>query len=248
MSHEIRSPLNSLLGYLHIMKRELAGPLPEAYRAQLDRVEQIGSHLRTIVNDLLDQTRLESGHFPVRQSRARLGDAVEGAVTMVEPHARAKGLELSNLVAAYGAEVTFFGDEDRVRQIVVNVLTNAIKFTPAGGTVKISAGSAETPSPDAALTGPGPWVYIRVEDDGAGIAPDRLAAIFEPFEQGALESAPANEGSGLGLSISRRLARLMGGDLTVRSQVGRGSTFFLWLPGGETAALPPGVGPAAGAR
>lgn len=188
-----------------------------------------------MVDDLLDQSKLEVGHFAVRQARARLGDAIEGALAMVEPHAAEKNINLSNLVAAYGAEVTYLGDEHRVRQILVNLLTNAIKFTPAGGTVKVSAGAAETPSPQAAVAGPGPWAYVRVEDNGQGIAPDRLAAIFEPFEQADAEHMLPREGSGLGLSISRRLARLMGGDLTVRSQLGEGSAFFLWLPEAEGA-------------
>lgn len=235
VSHEIRSPLNALLGYLQLVQREMSGPLPDAYRAQLARIGRIGNHLRTVADDLLDQSRLESGRFTVNQSPARLGNAIDAAATIVAPHAAAKGLQLSNAVAGYGADVTYFGDEHRVRQILVNILTNAIKFTPAGGVVKVSAGSAETPSPEAALAGRGPWIYARVEDNGHGIAPDRLATVFEPFEQADVDVTSPPEGSGLGLSISRRLARLMGGDLTVRSQLGRGSAFFLWLPGGETA-------------
>ena len=148
---------------------------------------------------------------------------------MVEPLAAAKGLTLSNAVAEYGADVTYFGDEHRVRQILVNLLTNGIKFTPAGGRVQISAGLAETPSPEAVLAAEGPWVYVRVEDNGPGIAPERVEAVFEPFER-AEEKTPQGEGSGLGLSISRRLARLMHGDLTLRSEPGHGSQFLLWLP------------------
>jgi PAS domain S-box-containing protein len=235
VSHEIRSPLNALLGYLQLMEHEVAGPLPEVYRKQFARIQRISRHLLGVVEDVLDHSRLESGHFAVRRAPSRLGDSIEAALTMIEPLAAAKKLVLTNAVAGYGADMTYFGDDHRVRQILVNVLTNAIKFTPQGGLVKISAGSAETPSPDAALAGHGPWVYVRVEDTGEGIAPDRLSSIFEPFEQAELQETPPREGAGLGLSISRRLARLMGGDLTVRSQVGQGSAFFLWLAGGDAA-------------
>ena len=235
VSHEIRSPLNALLGYVYMVQRESAGPIPDGYRSHLERIERIGNHLRGVVDDLLDQTRLESGHFEVRGAESRLGQAIDAAVAMVAPQAAAKGLDLENALAGYGADVTYFGDENRVRQILVNVLTNAVKFTPAGGHVKLSAGLAETPSPEAALAGAGPWIYVRIEDNGQGIAPDRLSTVFEPFEQGDLHESQPREGSGLGLSISRRLARLMGGDLTVRSQPGAGSAFFLWLPAGEAA-------------
>ena len=229
VSHEVRSPVNALLGYLQLMRREIGGPLPEPYRAQLARMEKIGNHLVGVLDDVLDQSRLESGRFEVHQSPARLGDAIESAVSMVEPLAAAKGLTLSNAVAEYGADVTYFGDEHRVRQILVNLLTNGIKFTPAGGRVQVSAGLAETPSPEAMLAARGPWVYVRVEDNGPGVPPERLEAVFEPFER-AEEKTPQDEGAGLGLSISRRLARLMHGDLTLRSEPGHGSQFFLWLP------------------
>ena len=159
VSHEVRSPVNSLLGYLQLMRREIAGPLPEPYRAQLARMERIGNHLVGVLDDVLDKSRLESGRFEVRQSPGRLGAVIDSAMSMVEPLAAAKGLTLSNAVAEYGADVTYFGDEHRVRQILVNLLTNGIKFTPAGGRVQISAGLAETPSPEAVLAAQGPWVY-----------------------------------------------------------------------------------------
>ncbi|HXD21688.1 MAG TPA: ATP-binding protein [Vicinamibacterales bacterium] len=120
-----------------------------------------------------------------------------------------------------------WGDETRVRQIIVNLLSNAMKYTQGTGAVTISAGTADS-APDAHLSGLGPWIFVRVEDNGEGIPADRLEAIFEPFEQAT--AAHADRGTGLGLSISRRLARLMGGELTVQSDVGKGSAFVLWLP------------------
>jgi hypothetical protein len=116
-----------------------------------------------------------------------------------------------------------------VRQILVNLLTNAVKFTGPGGRVTVSAGASLQPPGEARPEGPGPWVYIRVEDTGAGIPPERLEAIFEPFVQADMTLTRQHGGSGLGLAISRQLARLMGGDLTVRSTEGLGSSFFLWL-------------------
>ena len=123
------------------------------------------------------------------------------------------------------------GDEVRVRQILVNLLSNAVKFTPSGGRVTVSAGPTQQAPPDAHLGALGPWVYIRVEDNGNGIPADQLAMIFEPSEQ--LGNAGA-EGAGLGLAISQRLARLMGGDLPATSVAGVGSSFFLWLENSAT--------------
>jgi PAS domain S-box-containing protein len=230
VSHEIRSPLNAILGYLQLLEHETAGPLSEAHRNQLARIRKISNHLLAVVDDVLDESRLESGRFVVSGARAPIGRAIEAALTVTHPLAEEKQLELSDMVPAYGAEITYFGDEHRVRQILVNLLTNAVKFTAPGGRVTVSAGAAESPSPEAQLVGAGPWIYVRVEDTGTGIPRDQLAAVFEPFEQADSARAYENRGTGLGLAISRRLARLMGGDITVQSEVGRGSRFFLWLP------------------
>jgi Signal transduction histidine kinase len=128
------------------------------------------------------------------------------------------------------------GDEQRVRQIVVNLLSNAVKFTPPGGTVTISCEMRQQAAASTHLTGPGPWACIRVEDTGMGIASDEQERVFEPFVQAEARLTRTAGGTGLGLTISRRLARLMGGELTVESRVGAGSTFTLWLPGGATDA------------
>jgi hypothetical protein len=117
----------------------------------------------------------------------------------------------------------------RVRQILANLLTNSIKFTETGGRITITSGQAETLPSNAVASGGGPWAYVRVEDTGAGIAADRLAAVFEPFVQADMSHTRRYGGSGLGLAISRRLARLMGGDITGESALGEGSTFVLWL-------------------
>jgi len=234
VSHEIRGPLNAILGYLKLLEHETAGPLSEPQRAHIARIQKIGTHLLAVLKDVLDESRLEAGRFVVTGALGRLGAAIDAAVVVVQPEAVKKGVTLENAVAGYGAEVAYFGDEGRVRQILINLLVNSVKFTPVGGSIKVSAGLAETASPDAELVAAGPFVYVRVEDNGEGIAPDRLLPIFEPFEQGDEDVVREHGGTGLGLSISRRLARSMGGDLTVRSEVGRGSAFFLWLPAADT--------------
>jgi hypothetical protein len=140
------------------------------------------------------------------------------------------------------AGAPYVGDEDRVRQIVLNLLSNAVKFTPAGGVVTVGYDTvADTPG-RARLHGAGPWSCVRVQDTGVGIAPEEQGRIFAPFHQVEGGHTRRAGGTGLGLTISRQLARLMGGDLTVESAAGEGSTFTLWLPAARRAAARPGVG------
>lgn len=162
---------------------------------------------------------------------------IEAALTMVVPQALAKEIGVVNAVSGSAAELCYWGDEHRVRQIVLNLLANAVKFTAPDGRITVSAGSTQQAPPDARLGGGGPWIYLRVEDNGEGIPREKLATIFDPYEQVGVRS----EGAGLGLAISRRLAHLMGGDLTATSEVGLGSSFFLWL---ENSATRPATGSA----
>jgi hypothetical protein len=147
-------------------------------------------------------------------------------------------------VSGYAAGLSAWGDEQRVRQILVNLLANAVKFTTSRadqpGQITISAGAAKEPAADVQASGHGPWVYIRVEDTGRGILPEQLRTVFEPFVQGDMTLTREHGGTGLGLAISRRLARLMGGDLTVRSEPGLGSAFFLWLPAAPVESMATG--------
>jgi PAS domain S-box-containing protein len=233
ISHELRSPLNALLGHAQML--DAASGAPERQQAHIARLQSSGQHLLRLVDDLLDISRLEEGRLTVNSAAARLGDATHLALSDVEPQASAKGVTLANAVSGSAAETPYWGDPTRVRQIIVNLLANAVKFTAAGGEVTVSAGSAERVS-EAEVIGPGPWVYVRVEDTGIGIAAERMKVIFEPFEQARMSDR--HQGSGLGLSISRRLARLMGGDVTVRSELGVGSEFILWLPVAASGDIP----------
>ncbi|HEX7184367.1 MAG TPA: ATP-binding protein [Thermoanaerobaculia bacterium] len=237
MSHELRTPLSAILGYVDLLETQTSGPLTDRQSEKLQRIRASGMHLLEIINEILDFSRLDAGRFAVTASAQRLGRAIESTLPLVQPQARAKGLELSDSVSGSSADKSYWGDEERVRQILVNLIANAIKFTPSGGRITISAGASQQPPSEAQLEGSGPWLYVRVEDTGQGIPAEHLEAIFEPFASELNHTGQhGHGGAGLGLSISRRLARLMGGDLTVRSEVGVGSSFFLWLPASRRAA------------
>jgi signal transduction histidine kinase len=177
-----------------------------------------------LVNNVLDSARVESGLVTVECVPGSPESALRAATTNLEPEASRKGIALSSLCATSDS---FMGDQQRVEQVLLNLVSNAVKFTPQGGTVRISCQS----------DGEGPvgfdsgdrWIRFDVEDTGVGVSPDQLAHIFEPFVQAQDRQAREKGGTGLGLTISRRLARLMGGDITVQSVVGEGSTFTLWL-------------------
>lgn len=230
MSHEIRTPLNAIMAYTDLLGMELAGPLTPQHHEQLARIRHSSQHLLGIIDDVLDFSRIESGRLSASRAQLTVGKAVSQALMLVEPQAAGRHVELVDAVSGIAADHRFWGDEERVRQILLNLFTNAIKYSEPGGRITVSAGSALEGPPDGGLQGQGPWVYFRVEDTGPGIPPERMDAIFEPFVQADMSYTRQHGGAGLGLSISRRLALLMGGDLTVRSEVGIGSTFFLWLP------------------
>jgi signal transduction histidine kinase len=234
MSHEIRTPLNAIVGYVDMLQFGLAGPLSEEQRAHLDRVRANANHLASLIGDLLDLSAIEAERVPVHRRAVSAHATVEAALELVRPLASERGLALSVGCAAETG-TSYLGDELRVRQIVVNLLANAIKFTPAGGRVSVDCGGASEAEPSALLDGSGPWVFVAVEDSGVGIDEEQIASIWEPFVQTDMSLTRAHGGIGLGLTISRRLARLMGGDLTVRSERHQGSTFTLWLPAAPPA-------------
>ena len=251
MSHEIRTPINAILGYVDLLSHEIEGTLTPQQKRFVARAGEASRHLLGLIDEVLDFSRLEVAQTSVARDVVRIGDAVAHALALVTPQARAKGIELADAVGGYAAGLAAWADESRVNQILVNLLGNAVKFTmPRDGEaarVVISVGAAARPSPEAKVAGDGPWVYVRVEDTGPGIPSDRITAVFEPFVQGDMSLARIHGGAGLGLAISRRLARLMGGDITARSEVGVGSTFFLWLPAAPVQSLQtgglPGHGP-----
>jgi PAS domain S-box-containing protein len=242
MSHELRTPVNAVLGYTDLLEMEIAGPVTPEQRGYLERVRISTRHLLGLINDVLDLSKIEAGRMGVSREPGRAAVAVAESISFVATQAEAKGVRLETACPSPGPE--FLGDDDRVRQVLLNLLSNAVKFTAAGGRVTVRCGTGPPPG-TARLAGDGPWVCIRVDDTGPGIAPEDTEAVFEPFVQTEAVHTRSEGGTGLGLTISRRLARLMGGDLTLETELGRGSCFTLWLP---AAGAPAGEDEEAPAR
>lgn len=219
MSHELRTPLNAVGGYVDLLDLGVHGPVTEAQRAALSRITANQRHLLMLINDILAYAKLDAGQVPFDLRRLAAGDVLGSVEPLIAPQATAKGI-------AYSAQpcdpaLGLIGDQERVRQILLNLVTNGIKFTSAGGWVLLSC-DADTA-----------WLYIRVRDNGPGIALEKQRAIFDPFIQVDRRADQPQEGVGLGLAISRDLARGMGGDLSVESAPGAGSAFTLCLPRAE---------------
>ena len=228
LSHEIRTPINAIVGYTDLLDMEVAGPMTAKQKEYLTRIQASSQHLIGLIDDILDLAKVEAGRMDLKTEAFRAADSITAAIELVEPQASSAGVDIIN--AASGAPDSYCGDTDRVRQILVILLSNAVKFTERGGTVTVSCGTVETPGDEATLDGDAPWVFLRVEDTGIGISATEAATVFEPFVQVDQGKTRKRGGAGLGLAIGLELARRMGGDLTVRSELGKGSAFTLWLP------------------
>ncbi|HEU4630365.1 MAG TPA: PAS domain-containing sensor histidine kinase [Gemmatimonadaceae bacterium] len=249
MSHELRTPLNAVIGYAQLLDLGIGGPLSPEQQHQVGRIYASSRHLLGLVNEVLDLAKADVGQLRVQLAAAPADSTADAAAALVQPAAEARGITFAVRAVGEGARgaeaaggaggAQYDGDEDRVRQILVNLLTNAVKFTDAGGSVVLEYGQTTRPDPNARLAAGRAWVHFTVRDTGVGIPADQLARIFEPFVQVTTGHTRPNDGSGLGLAISRRLARLMHGDITVRSRPGEGSTFTLWLPSAAPAARVP---------
>jgi signal transduction histidine kinase/ActR/RegA family two-component response regulator len=227
MSHEIRTPLNGVLGLAQLGARGLA---PDDATRTFAQIVESGQHLLAVVNDVLDMSRIDAGKLAIERRPFELAALVDRVSRMIEPAARAGGLRWRVTVAP-GGSPWIEGDEIRITQVLTNLLANAVKFTRHG-----EVGLSVRPAADG--------VIFEVVDTGIGITPEQAARLFEPFEQADNSTTRRFGGSGLGLVISRELARLMGGDLTLASRPGEGSTFTLRLP--LAAAEAPGVPDATG--
>lgn len=216
MSHELRTPLNAIGGYAELLSLGLGGPVTTEQMEYLERIRKSQQHLLGIISDILNFSRIEAGQITYEISVVPLGKVIEAVMLMLETPAAAKGLELRTEPSS--SECIAVGDRVRVDQILLNLLSNAIKNTAPGGSITITcAVTAKTAS-------------ITVTDTGRGVPLEKLESIFEPFVQLGRSLSSAHEGMGLGLAISRDLARAMSGDLTVSSKVGKGSAFTLTLP------------------
>jgi signal transduction histidine kinase len=216
MSHELRTPLNAIGGYVQLLELGVRGPMTEAQLTDLARIRRNQEHLLGLINNVLNFAKLDAGRVHFHIVDARVDEVCADFEAMIAPQIRAK--RLCYTLHHPDPTLVMRADPEKVRQIVLNLLTNAIKFTPTGGRI------------DLACEGSGDSVCIRITDTGTGIPADRLETIFDPFVQVHTRLTRTTEGVGLGLAISRELARSMEGDLTVTSELGAGSTFTLRVP------------------
>jgi signal transduction histidine kinase len=228
MSHEIRTPLNAIVGYTDLLEAEIAGPMTSIQRAYLARMKASSDHLIGLIDDILDLAKVESGRMILDRETIAAEESIAAAIALVEPQAGSAGVRLET--ECPDATSFYVGDEDRVRQILVILLSNALKFTDGGGTITMSCGTSRNPDAEATLAGNGPWTFIRVADTGIGISSAEAQMVFQPFVQADPGNTRKQGGAGLGLSIGLELANRMGGDLTLRRDSREGSCFTLWLP------------------
>ncbi|MDZ7770453.1 MAG: ATP-binding protein [Woeseiaceae bacterium] len=222
----LRTPLNSILGFTGILLQELAGPLNPEQAKQLEMVRNSARHLLALVNDVLDISKIEAGQFEVASEPFDLRQSITRIVTQVTPQAESKQLAVNvRLAPELG---TAIGDERRFEQVLLNLLSNAIKFTDRGQVRLVAELLADVMLPDA--TSGQRAVRLDVSDTGIGIKPHDLANLFQPFRQVDGGLSRQHEGTGLGLAICRRLTELMGGEITASSEFGNGSTFSVTLP------------------
>ena len=225
MSHELRTPLNAIAGYAELMEMGLRGPVTDGQTSDLQKIRQNQRHLLGLINSVLAFARMDAGRVTYDLTNVPVDAALRAAEPLIGPQLRARHLAYS--VTPCDASVTVRADSEKLQQVLLNLLGNASKFTPMHGRIVLSCVvHADT-------------VELRVQDTGVGVAPAQLEAIFEPFVQGERPAGSPAEGVGLGLAISRDLARGMGGELAVVSELGTGSTFTLTLPRGPDRAASP---------
>jgi PAS domain S-box-containing protein len=215
LSHELRTPLNAISGYVDLLLLGVRGSLTGPQLHDLQRIRQSQQHLLGIINDLLNYSRIGAGRITYDIRTVPLHDAVDNVLALIAPQAQARNIRL---VRNARADTEVRADAVKLEQILLNLLTNALKFSADGATVRIDVVRSDEVG------------VVRVADTGVGIPADRLDAIFEPFVQVGRSLTSPHAGTGLGLAISRDLARAMNGDLTVDSALGAGSTFTLSLP------------------
>ena len=212
-SHELRTPLNAIVGFAEMMRNAVFGPLSDRYQEYATLIHEGGQNLTLIVDDVLDLARLEAGRYEIYADLQSLTDLAADAVHFMRDEATRKGIELE---LTGPDDVEAFADPKAVRQIALNLISNALKFTPAGGRVEV-----------AALDAPG-GALLAVSDTGAGISPEELTRLSRAFEQG--EAGKRQKGAGLGLSVVRAFAELHGGRLDIESREGGGSTIAVFFP------------------
>lgn len=215
MSHELRTPLNAINGFSEVLLERMFGELNEKQDDYLKDIHSSGTHLLSLINDILDLSKVEAGRMELEVTTFHLPSAIDNAMTLIRERAGRHGIALECKLDSSLGE--FRGDERKFKQIMLNLLSNAIKFTPDGGRIAVSARMRS------------PLVEVAVADTGAGIAPADLPLMFEEFRQVGTDQARKAEGTGLGLALSKRFIELHGGSIRVESILGKGSTFILTL-------------------
>jgi signal transduction histidine kinase len=228
MSHELRTPLNAISGYADLLDAGIRGPLLPPQLEDIQRIRRASAHLLALINDVLNVARLEAGHVEVAAKPVLVEPLLIEAAGMLEPQAGTKGITFERVRC--NADYTVTGDRDRILQILLNLLSNAVKFTAEGGRVTLVC--EDSPRRDDGR------ISIVVRDTGRGIPADQMARVFEPFVQVGRRLSGTDEGAGLGLTISRDLARAMHGDLLAESRESVGSCFTLLLPSAGVAGIP----------
>jgi GAF domain-containing protein len=216
VSHELRTPLNAIIGFSEVLQERLFGELNEKQAEYTDDILSSGRHLLSLINDILDLSKIEAGRMELEVTTFHLPDAIENALLLIRERASRHGIKLDRVIDDRLGDFT--GDERKVKQILVNLLTNAVKFTPEGGQIKVEATLGDSA------------VIISVTDTGIGIAKEDQEAIFEEFRQVGTNYAQKREGTGLGLSLTRKFVELHGGQIWVESELGKGATFTFTLP------------------
>jgi len=223
MSHELRTPLNAIIGFSEVLLERMFGEVNAKQVEYLEDILSSGQHLLSLINEILDLSKVEAGRMELDLISFDLPQTLENALTLVRERATRRGIALE--LAVDERLGTFVGDERKIRQVLLNLLSNAVKFTPEGGRVNV-----------AAAPGDGA-VRIAVSDSGIGIAPEDQGAIFEEFRQVGTGSAQKQEGTGLGLTLAKKFVELHGGTIWVESELGKGSTFTFTLPLGSPERL-----------
>jgi GAF domain-containing protein/anti-sigma regulatory factor (Ser/Thr protein kinase) len=216
VSHELRTPLNAIIGFSEVLGERLFGELNEKQAEYTEDILSSGRHLLSLINDILDLSKIEAGRMELEVTTFHMPDAIENALLLVRERASRHGIKLERIIDDRLGDFT--GDERKVKQVLVNLLSNAVKFTQVGGHIKVEAGLGDS----AAI--------VSVTDTGIGIAREDQEAIFEEFRQVGSNYAHKREGTGLGLTLTRKFVELHGGKIWVESEVGKGSTFTFTLP------------------
>ena len=225
MSHELRTPLNAIIGFSDVMHQGVFGELGHPkYSEYVEDISRSAQHLLLLINDVLDISKIEAEKLNITEAEIEIGMVMDMCASMLEPQSKAKSLSLS--VTHPSPSVRLLGDDSKLRQIIINLLANAVKFTPERGSIHLMAECA-----------PAGNIILKVSDSGIGIPAEDIERVQQPFELGGNNSAGSQEGTGLGLAITKRFIELHGGELKIESELDKGTTVSVIFPPERTIPL-----------